>query len=142
MTKSTSFTVPAAFAAIALAAVSWDGVLSMAGSRALRHALDYRDPYRNFDDAAMVALLDRLLTDLRSKGAQHLMVDAAALLNADQRATAYAVAAEIMRSDGPLLDDERNILDNLAAVLELDSGLTREVQSVMNLLHADLGVEA
>jgi len=26
-----------AFAAIALAAVSWDGVLTMAGSRALRH---------------------------------------------------------------------------------------------------------
>ena len=35
-----------AFAAIALAAVSWDGVLTMAGSRALRHALDYRQPYQ------------------------------------------------------------------------------------------------
>ena len=36
---------PSAFAAIALAAVSWDGVLSMAGSRALRHSLDYRHPF-------------------------------------------------------------------------------------------------
>ncbi|MEB3234130.1 MAG: tellurite resistance TerB family protein [Cyanobacteriota bacterium] len=132
--------LPAAFAAIALAAVSWDGVLTMAGSRALRHALDYRHPYRDFEDAQMVALLDRLLRELRRKGAQHLMVDAAAVLNSDQRATAYAVATEIMRSDGPLLEDECNILDNLAEVLGLDAELTVEVRCVMDLLHADLVV--
>ena len=50
-----------AFAAVALAAVSWDGILTPAGSRALRHALDYRDPYRGFGDAEMVRLLDALL---------------------------------------------------------------------------------
>ena len=33
---------PTAFVAVALAAVSWDGVLTKAGSRALRHSLDYR----------------------------------------------------------------------------------------------------
>lgn len=138
MNPSSTLSVPAAFAAIALAAVSWDGVLSMAGSRALRHALDYREPYRGFDDAAMVALLDQLLAELRSKGPQHLMVDAAAVLNSGQRATAYAVATEIMRSDGPLLDDERNILANLAAALDLDPALTAQVGSVMDLLHGDL----
>jgi hypothetical protein len=98
-----------AFAAIALAAVSWDGVLSMAGSRALRHALDYRHPYCDFGDAGMVRLMDQLLRDMRSKGAQHLMVEAAEALSPRQRATAYAVAAEIMRSDGPLQADEQNI---------------------------------
>jgi len=139
MNTSPTMDVPTAFAAIALAAVSWDGSLSMAGSRALRHVLDYRHPFRSYDDAAMVALLDRLLADLRSKGAQHLMVDAAQGLNSDQRATAYAVAVEIMRSDGPLLDDECNILDHLASVLELDQELTVEVRCVMDLLHADLG---
>lgn len=130
--------LPTAFAAIALAAVSWDGVLTMAGSRALRHALDYRHPYKDFEDSQMVALLDHLLAELRRKGAQHLMVDAAQSLNRDQRATAYAVAAEIMRSDGPLLDDECNILDSLAEVLGLDVELTVEVRCVMDLLHADL----
>ena len=83
---------PSAFAAIALAAVSWDGVLSMAGSRALRHALDYRHPYCDYGDAGMVRLMDQLLRDMRRKGAQHLMVEAAEVLNPRQRATAYAVA--------------------------------------------------
>ncbi|MFM7086770.1 MAG: tellurite resistance TerB family protein [Cyanobium sp.] len=128
----------AAFAAIALAAVSWDGMLSMAGSRALRHALDYREPYRHLGDAAMVELMNDLLGQLRQKGAQHLMVEAAEALSAPQRATAYAVAAEIMRSDGPLQDDERNILTNLAGTLELELAFTDRVQGVMDLLHADV----
>ncbi|MFM7311891.1 MAG: tellurite resistance TerB family protein [Cyanobium sp.] len=129
---------PIAFAAIALAAVSWDGMLSRAGSRALRHALDYREPYRHHDDREMVEMMNSLLEALRQKGAQHLMVEAAEALSPQQRATAYAVAAEIMRSDGPLQDDERNILANLAVTLELDAELTAQVHAVMDLLHADV----
>lgn len=136
--SSPLMTPPTAFAAIALAAVSWDGVLSMAGSRALRHALDYREPYRHENDQAMVGLMNELLAALRQKGAQHLMVEAAEALSPQQRSTAYAVAAEIMRSDGPLQDDERNILSNLAVTLELDPELNGEVHRVMDLLHADV----
>lgn len=135
---ATSYDVPTAFAAIALAAVSWDGALTPAGSRALRHSLDYRSPFNRFDDARMVALFDQLLADLRCKGAQHLMVDAAAALSHGQRSTAYAVAVEMMRSDGPLQEDERNILANLAAVLELDAQRINAIQDVMNVLHASL----
>jgi hypothetical protein len=130
-----------AFAAVALAAVCWDGVLSMAGSRSLRHALDYRMPFRDYDEAQMMQLLDSLLKQLREKGAQHLMVDGAAILNARQRGAAFAVAAEIMRSDGPLQDDEQNILINLAAVLELDSALSSEILRVMDILHAEIECE-
>jgi hypothetical protein len=43
-----------------------------------------------------------------------------------------------MRSDGPLQADEVNILSNLATTLELTPELTTEVQSVMDLLHADV----
>lgn len=129
---------PTAFAAIALAAVSWDGMLSRAGSRALRHALDYREPFCQLGDNAMVELMNGLLESLRGKGAQHLMVEAAEALSPRQRATAYAVAAEIMRSDGPLQADERNILANLAATLELEPALTTQLQEAMDLLHADV----
>ena len=125
-----------AFAAIALAAVAWDGVLSRAGSRALRHSLDYRPPFDRYGDAQMVELMDGLLADLRRQGPQHLMVEAAADLDANQRATAYAVAAEIMRSDGPLQDDERNILANLAETLALTPAVTEPVLTVMDVLHA------
>lgn len=129
---------PSAFAAIALAAVSWDGVLTRAGSRALRHALDYRQPFAGYGDTALVQLMDDMLRRLREIGAQHLMMEAATVLSPEQRSTAFAVAAEIMRSDGPLQADEENILDNLEEVLELDPDQVSHILSVMNILHADL----
>jgi hypothetical protein len=129
---------PTAFAAVALAAVSWDGVLTMAGTRALRHALDYRPPFRERSDAEMIALMDALLRALRDRGARGLMVDAAAVLDERQRHTAYAVATEIMRSDGPLQEQEQQILACLAEHLHLDPEETAKVGEVMDVLHASI----
>jgi len=127
-----------AFAAVALAAVSWDGVLTMAGSRALRHSLDYRQPFRGYGQETMVKLMDTLLAELRRVGPQHLMVEAAEQLSPSQRTTAFAVAAEIMRSDGPLQADEQNILTNLATTLSLSEAETAPLLAAMDLLHADV----
>jgi tellurite resistance protein len=138
MITTVSMDAPTAFAAIALAAVSWDGTLTMAGSRALRHSLDYRRPFQHYGDEKMVQMMNTLLSELRQKGPQHLMVEAAEALDQPQRSTAYAVAAEIMRSDGPLEADERNILTNLAITLNLANEETSQVLAVMDLLHADV----
>jgi len=53
-----------------------------------------------------------------------------------QRCTAYMMAAEIMRSDGPLEDDERNILTRMVDAFALDASVTKRVVEVMNVLHA------
>ena len=45
-----------------------------------------------------------------------------------------------MRSDGPLQEDELNILGNLSTALALDPSLTGSILSVMDLLHAELQV--
>jgi uncharacterized tellurite resistance protein B-like protein len=128
--------VEEAFLAVALAAVSWDGTLTPAGTRALRHAIDYRAPYRQLGETTVALLINSLLEAVRERGAQHLMLDAARSLDADRRRSAYAVAAEIMRSDGPLQADERNILSTLAATLELGEADTSPVLDVMEALHA------
>ena len=138
MITTVSMDAATAFAAIALAAVSWDGTLTMAGSRALRHSLDYRRPFQHYGDEKMVQMMNTLLSELRQKGPQHLMVEAAEGLDQPQRSTAYAVAAEIMRSDGPLEADELNILTNLAITLNLANEETSQVLAVMDLLHADV----
>jgi tellurite resistance protein len=129
---------PTAFAAVALAAVSWDGVLTMAGTRALRHALDYRAPYKGRSDKEMISLMNTLLEALRAKGAIGLMEEAAGVLDEGQRHTAYAVAAEIMRSDGPLQEQEQAILADLATTLQLDPDETAKVLEVMDVLHASI----
>ena len=60
------------------------------------------------------------------------------MLDERQRHTAYAVAVEIMRSDGPLQDQEQKILADLAATLRLDPEETTKVHEVMDILHASI----
>ncbi|WP_311134094.1 MULTISPECIES: tellurite resistance TerB family protein [Synechococcales] len=129
---------PTAFVAVALAAVSWDGVLTKAGSRALRHALDYREPFRNMSDAEMIQLFDRLLAQLRLEGSRQLMEHASAVLDPRQRLTAFTVAAEIMRSDGELVAEEQRILEDLASHLTISANQHDQILQVMDLLHASL----
>ena len=86
----------------------------------------------------MITLMDTLLQGLRAKGSIGLMEEAASVLDERQRHTAYAVAVEIMRSDGPLQDQEQKILADLAATLSLDPEETTKVQEVMDILHASI----
>lgn len=129
---------PTAFVAVALAAVSWDGVLTKAGSRALRHALDYREPFRHMSDAEMIQLFDRLLAQLRLEGSRQLMEHASAVLDPRQRLTAFTVAAEIMRSDGELVAEEQRILADLASQLTIPTAQHDQILEVMDQLHASL----
>lgn len=129
---------PEAFLAIALAAVSWDGVLSPAGTRALRHAIDYRHPYVDLPEQDLALMIDALLGRLRSQGAQQLMLRAAAGLTPELRRTAFATAAAIMRSDGPLQADEQNILSTLAETLALPESDSAPLLALMEVLHAPL----
>lgn len=133
-----SMPVEEAFLAVALAAVSWDGTLTPAGTRALRHSIDYRIPYRQLGEAKVALLINTVLERLRERGAQHLMLEAAESLDVDLSLSAYAVAAEIMRSDGALQPDEINILSTLAATLQLEDDATSSVLEVMEVLHASV----
>lgn len=132
---------PTALAAVALAAVSWDGILTRAGTRSLRHVLDYRAPYNQRSEQEMIGLMDDLLAQLRQLGAEGLMEKAAEGLEPRLRPTAYAMAAEIMRSDGPLLEQECLILEHLAQTLQLDPYQTSRILEVMGLLHASLQLD-
>jgi hypothetical protein len=87
-------------------------------------------------DGDMIALMDELLRQLRSVGAEGLMQAAAPNLSAPQRLTAYAMAAEIMRSDGPLQAEERLILEHLAGSLAIAPEAVARILEVMDLLHA------
>ncbi|QEY31273.1 Tellurite resistance protein TerB [Synechococcus sp. RSCCF101] len=129
---------PTAFAAIALAAVSWDGRLTKAGSRSLRHVLDYRQPYSSWSDGRMVSLMDGLLVSLREMGPEALMAEASRELPAHLRQTAFATAAEIMRSDGSLEEEEERILGRLSQLLGLETQQTRAIIEVMDVLHTSL----
>jgi len=75
----------------------------------------------------MVALMDQLLVSLREMGPEALMVQAGEELPAHLRQTAYATAAEIMRSDGVLEEEEGRILLRLSQLLGLETQRTQAI---------------
>ena len=130
--------VVTAFAAVGLTAVSWDESLTRAGARSFRHALDYREPYCRMSDNELVLLMDAVLALRRERGNKALMLEAAKVLNPEQALTAYAMASELMRSDGPYLPEERRHLDVLALMLSIAQPEAQRIDAVFDLLHAPL----
>ena len=131
-----------AFAAIGLTAVAWDGSLTPAGGRAFRHALDYREPYCSLSEHEMVELMDSLLSRRREIGNTALMLEAARALSSTHSLTAYAMASELMRSDGPYEADERRHLDHLALILSIAKPESDRIDSVFDLLHNRLALRS
>jgi len=89
-------------------------------------------------DGEMIALLDELLELRRSVGAHQMMLHAAKCLTKAQGMTAYAMASELMRSDGPFEPDERYFLDHLAVTLEISKFEAQRIDTVFEIFHASL----
>ena len=134
--------VVTAFADVGLTAVSWDDTLSRAGARAFRHALDYREPYCRMSENEVVLLMDAVLAMRLERGTKALMLEAAKVLTTEQALTAYAMASELMRSDGPYEADERRHLDHLALILSIAKPESDRIDSVFDVLHNRLALRS
>ena len=126
-----------AFAAIALAAVACDGELSAVEARRLRQQLEARRPFSECGEEEMAALLDRLLTVLRSQGCEALVRQAVPQLQPGQRQTALAVAADLTWADHVETGTEHQFLLNLAEQLQINAERCTQILEVINLLNSD-----
>ena len=136
-THSTISTAPEAFAAVALAAVACDGELASLEARSLRQQLEFRHPYRDWSDAAMGDLLDRLLQLLREDGWPELVRQAAPLLEGQAAETALAVAAALTQADHVESSEEHSFLASLSQALALDPARAAQIVEVVAVLNRD-----
>lgn len=126
-----------AFAAICLAAVGCDGQLGRDEAHALRSQLEFRSPYRSSTEQQMGELFDQLLTQLREQGWQALISEAIPALQPDQRETALALAAHLVRADRQVQPVEDAFLQELSQRLALPAGRAEQILEVIALLHRD-----
>jgi len=126
-----------AFAAIALAAVACDGELSAVEARRLRQQLESRRPFSECGEEEMAALLDRLLTVLRSQGCEALVRQAVPQLQPGQRQTALAVAADLTWADHVETGSEQRFLADLARQLQIAPQRSAVILEVIGLLNSD-----
>ena len=126
-----------AFAAIALAAVGCDGQLGREEARLLRNQLEFRQPYCSQNELAMATLFDQLLAVLRSEGWSALVAQAVPVLVPEQRETALALAAHLVRADRSVSAEEEGFLAELSQRLELPQGRADAILEVIATLHRD-----
>jgi hypothetical protein len=126
-----------AFAAVALVAVGCDNCLSREESRSLRLQLEGRSPYRDFSEEAMGRLFDGLLEQMREQGWRPLLRTAIAALTPVQQETALAMAVHLVLSDRQLDQEEQELLQELASLLELPRERSQAIIDVISVLNRD-----
>lgn len=126
-----------AFAAVALVAVGCDNCLSREESRSLRLQLEGRSPYRDFSEEAMGQLFDGLLDRMHREGWRPLLRAAIEALTPVQQETALAMAVHLVLSDRQLDQEEQELLQELASLLQLPHERSQTIIDVISVLNRD-----
>ncbi|BAY26606.1 hypothetical protein NIES2100_64220 [Calothrix sp. NIES-2100] len=112
-----------AFAAITLAATAIDGYLSENEARCISSVLSRLKLFRNYTNELMNRLFEKILSILRRDGMNVLFDAAKESLTEELREAAFAVATDLLLSEGIVKEEEKNFLNDLYQAL----GISRDV---------------
>ncbi len=120
-----------AFAAIIVAAIASDGYLAPEESDALLSSLSRMHLFSEYTDEALQQLLGTLCYQLQQEGVDTLFRVAKQAIPETLHATAFAVATDLVLSDGLVSGEEQNFLKDLCQVLALDHATATKIVDVM-----------
>jgi len=122
-----------AFAAITLVAIASDGFLSEQEGQSMSFTLSRMKLFRSYSDDVMGRMLDNLLGRLRRNGPSELMGQAKASLPFELRTTAFAIATDLVLTDGTVTEAEQAFLNELYQVLDISDEMALSIVEVMKI---------
>jgi hypothetical protein len=87
--------------------------------------------YENWNESKFDAMMDQLVKILRRDGVEKLIQKASQSLPEDLRDTVFANACDLVLADGVVEDEEKEFLDNLQKILEIDGDTALTIVEVM-----------
>lgn len=118
--KDDSFLSPAeAIAAIAVAAIIADNLLVDTEKERLLFLLSEIKLFKNYSQQRMNAMLNKLLERVTRKGTATTIREATEVLPLEWRTTAFAIATDLVWADGVFNFREKEFLNDLHQVLEI-----------------------
>ncbi|MBE7382003.1 MAG: tellurite resistance TerB family protein [Leptolyngbya sp. SIO1E4] len=129
----TDLTPAEAFAAVALVAIAADGYLSDQEGRDMTMLLSRMQLFRSFSNDVMHRMFDKLLAMLKRQGPGELIGLSKSCLPQDLRETAFAVATDLVLSDGTVTSQEQAFLDDLYRILEIPGDTALQIVQVMTI---------
>ena len=120
-----------AFAGILLGASACDGHISSEEVQSLFTTTERMKMFENVSPNKWNSLMDALVKILKKDGPMKLVDRCAKALPDGLRETVFANACDIVLADGTVEDEEKEFLDHLQRVLELDGDTALTIVEVM-----------
>jgi hypothetical protein len=120
-----------AFAAVTLSAIAVDGYLADEELDGLINALNRMHLFKNYSGDVMQRMLHRLFGILRREGFATLFNTARISLPNELQEPAFAVATDLILSDGMVTAQEQDFLDQLHAALGISKETALKIIEVM-----------
>ena len=123
--------VPEAIAAILVASVAADGNLNADEAVRMNELLSSSRVLRQPGNGSIGGLAERAIGLLTDHGLPAVLTACATSIPADLRPTTFALATDLVLSDGRIGDRERSFIDELQAVLRIDDPTALEIVNVL-----------
>jgi hypothetical protein len=126
-----TLSVADALAAILVATVSVDGALSVDEAARTKGLLSTSRLFREVCGIANAGSVERAITLLNERGLATVLTACAKALPADLHATVFAVAVDLVFSDGRVEARERDYIDSLQTALGVDDATALRIVEVL-----------
>ncbi|MDF5727487.1 MAG: tellurite resistance TerB family protein [Rhizonema sp. PD38] len=120
-----------AFAAITLAVTTSDGCLSSEQALGISSTLSRLKLFRSYSNDVMNRMFDKLLSILKLQGFDTLFNVAKESLPYELREAAFAVATDLVLTEGILTQEEQGFLNDLYQSLEIPDDTATQIVQVM-----------
>ncbi|MDE6348020.1 tellurite resistance TerB family protein [uncultured Bacteroides sp.] len=129
--EETKLTQQEAFAGIALAMAGADGSIAESEWAGIVNYIRRLRIYDNFSGPAFDKLFDKLFRILRNQGPSALVNASVESLSDDLKLTAFACAVDIALADGVLEEEEKELINQMAEILEIPDQTAISIIEVM-----------
>lgn len=122
-----------AFAGILLGASACDGHIADEEVQSLFTIIERMKLYEGMTAQKWNSMMDVLLKIMKREGVDKMVEKCGAALPDELRDCAFANACDIVLADGTVEDEEKEFLDNLIKVLEIDGDTALTIAEVMKI---------
>ncbi|HIK16053.1 MAG TPA: tellurite resistance TerB family protein [Leptolyngbyaceae cyanobacterium M33_DOE_097] len=129
--NTVSFSPAEGFVAIALLACAVDGQASDHELRTVYAVLERMQLFKGYSSDALKSTIARLAEMLKSEGFTIFLATAVRAIPLELHDTAFAIAADIVLTDGVFTEEEEYLLDKLHKALEVDKDTAKIIASVI-----------
>jgi tellurite resistance protein len=125
-----------AFVALLIASARADGSVSPHEANQIEHVASAMKLFRGSTVEARLAVFTAAAERVKDQGTDHVIREAARTIPKELATTAFAVAVDLMLSDGRLTANEQRFADELRATLNIDREMGGRIVDVLTIKNA------